>query len=132
MTDKKLFDFTLWLCAGTCLLVLVGCSDPYAALYARPATSTPSQTPAVSTETASPSPTPTPRPAYVVASDALEIRSGPSEAAPNIGFLERGDRVIVYRTAQVEQEYCSAWAKISPAAAPARWVCFENLEGTDP
>jgi hypothetical protein len=111
---------------------LTSCSP--LAMYAPPPAATPSQTQAVSTETASPSPPPTRtrRPVYTVASDALEIRSGPSEAALNMGFLARGDRVTIYRTAQAESEYCKAWAKISPAAAPARWVCFDNLKGIQP
>jgi hypothetical protein len=33
--------------------------------------------------------------------------------------------VSVYQTAQAENEYCPAWAKISPARE--RWVCFKYL-----
>ena len=38
MTDRRLFDFTLWLLAGICLLVLVASCSPLAAYEPTPAT----------------------------------------------------------------------------------------------
>jgi hypothetical protein len=132
MTDvpfnRRLFAWALWIFAGLALLAILTCCsgfDSYAG-PALPGTVIPSIT-------AQPSPSqaatiqPSLRPVvYTVASEALEIRTGPGEAAANIGYLMRGQTVTIYKTAQAEHEYCTTWAKIDPALN--RWVCFSRLE----
>lgn len=113
------------------LLLLTSCNGAYAAMYPQPikATTTPSVTIIPSATPTATTASPTPLPAYVVNVHGLEIRSGPSEAIANVGYLASGERVIVYATAQAKHEYCSTWARISPAAKDTRWVCFEYLTG---
>jgi hypothetical protein len=113
-------------------LILTSC-DPYSSLY--PTQLAPLTTPessaiaVVSTKTLSPTARQPSYPIYHVKTTALEVRSAPGETLLNIGYLQRGDQVIVYQTAHLKHEYCSKWAKISPATNPARWVCFEDLSG---
>lgn len=78
------------------------------------------------TSTAAPSSTPTSTPVYttyIVTSDVLEIRLGPTEISRNIGYLERGAVVTVYETKKTTLEKCSEWAKIGIRS----WVCFDRL-----
>ena len=131
MNDRKLFDFVIWLFAGLCLLVLLTSCNPYAAIYPPAANGETEETatPPAPTATAQAmtAPTPTPHHVYIVAADALEVRTGPSETAPNVGYLVRGQIVTVYETAQAEQEHCTTWAKI--AHNQGRWVCMKYLKG---
>jgi hypothetical protein len=122
----RLLGWVLRIFVGLVLpLLLTSCSswDPYAALYASPmaSTATPSPPAAVTAATASP----TPQPVYHVNSDALEIRTGPSEHAQHLDYLTHGQTVTVYSTAQAKQEYCSTWAAINPGLT--RWVCMKFL-----
>jgi hypothetical protein len=132
MTDvlfnRRLFASVSRIFAGLALsAILASCSgfDSYAG-PAMPGTVIPSiiaQPSPGQTATTQPSIHPV---LYVVASEALEIRDGPGEAAANIGYLKRGQTVTIYKTAQAEREYCTTWAKIDRALN--RWVCFSRLE----
>ena len=110
--NRRLFKVVLWVFTGLMLLVLLtSCTpwDSFASLSVSTATSTPTPSPAATVTTATPAgsagvtASPTPRLVFLVDSDALEVRNGPSESTSNIGFLKRGDLVIVYQTAQAEK-----------------------------
>jgi hypothetical protein len=114
-------------------LVLTSC-DLYDGLYPMQfaPTTTPRVTATLVRSTKALSITPLRRlsyPIYCVKASALEVRSSPGETSPNVGYLRYGDLVSVYQTARLKHEYCSTWARISPMAKSARWVCFENLTG---
>src|SRR6266498_1692165 len=123
--NRRACDLLIWCFAGLMLAILLtsGCS-PYATLPAD-TTATPTTatvTKAAPTMTKKPaSPTPPRFQAFIVNVEALEVRTGPTETAANVGYLERGAVVIVYETAPAD-EYCKTWAKIAPAAN--RWVCY--------
>jgi uncharacterized protein YgiM (DUF1202 family) len=65
----------------------------------------------------------TPIPVFSVTADTLEIRSGPGENYPNIGYLRAGDTVAVMETTETPREACQNWARIGVD----RWVCAEYL-----
>ena len=122
-----------WLLAGLLFWFVLTSCNPYSNFYppwpVDTATSASSATVAICTEAPKLITRYTPHPTYHVKASVLEIRSAPGEKSPNVGYLRLGDLVTVYQTSQVEREYCAIWAKISPAAGPARWVCFEDLTG---
>ena len=130
--EKRAVEFVIWLISGIVLLIiLTSCRalDPFASLAAAPPAVTATRPAAVTAVTAAP-PTPTPLPRYTVASDALQVRNGPSESARHVAYLTHGQTVTIYQTAQAAAEYCMTWAKISPSAP--RWVCLQFLKGQQP
>jgi uncharacterized protein YgiM (DUF1202 family) len=64
-------------------------------------------------------------PTYTVIADTLEIRTGPGEQFPNVGYLDRGDHVTMYHQQETPGEPCEVWAQI--ASDGSRWTCFEFL-----
>jgi hypothetical protein len=124
--NRRLFTFILWVFCGLCLLVLLtSCLEMPEAPQTM--TATPSQATIARPSSNLKFSQSTPHPVYAVVADALEVRTGPGEAAPNVGYLTRGEIVTVYETAQAKREYCTTWVKIY--ASLSRWVCFEYLKG---
>lgn len=66
-------------------------------------------------------------PEFIVTADTLEVRSGPGENYPNVGYLRLGDRVTVIETAEAVRGVCRKWGRIGID----QWVCAEYLHERD-
>lgn len=66
----------------------------------------------------------TPNARRSVTVDVLEVRSGAGESFSNVGYLRRGDLVIVYEIQSATGEACRQWARIGAE----QWTCYDFLE----
>lgn len=98
------------------LIVSIACST----------SKTPATTRPTGTGTASPATTTMTPVVRVVAASILELRSGPGERFPNVGFIKIGQTVTVLEVrAASTDEWCSEWSRIS--YEPPEWICNEWL-----